>query len=204
MPGDSAVDAGTAGPAGGGGPAGRAGPAGGGGEAVDPVERAREICLRQLSARACSRAELATALARRGVAPEVADAVLGRLAEVGLVDDGAFAAELVRSGREHRGLGRRALAADLARRGVDEDVGAEALEVVRPEDEQASARELLSRRRQSLERLAPPARARRIVGLLARKGYAADVVARVLADEVGLDPEDAFGAGLADQADDVG
>jgi regulatory protein len=198
MPGDSS---------GGVGPAGVGGRAGGGREVVDPVdpvERAREICLRQLSARACSRAELATALGRRGVAPEIADAVLGRLAEVGLIDDGAFAAELVRSGHEHRGLGRRALAADLARRGVDEEVGAAALEVVHPEDEQARARELLGRRRQSLERLAPEARARRIAGLLARKGYAADVVARVLADEVGLDPEDAFGSSLTDQADDVG
>jgi regulatory protein len=74
---------------------------------------------------------------------------------------------------------------------VDEDVSAVALAVVDPEDEEASARELTYRRLPSMDRLSPEARARRIAGLLARKGYPADVVARVVADVAGADPVNA-------------
>jgi regulatory protein len=119
------------------------------------------------------------------VAADVADAVLGRLTEVGLIDDEAFAAALVSSGRERRGLGRRALAVDLRRHGVDEEVGAAALAVMSPEEEETSARELVARRLTSMEQLSPDARARRVAGLLARKGYSEDVVTRVVADTVG-------------------
>jgi regulatory protein len=178
---------------------GDAGEAGEACEAGDPVARAREICLRQLSTRARSRAELAATLGRRGIEPDVAEAVLERLTEVGLVDDEAFAAALVSSGRAHRRLGRRALAADLHRRGVDDDVSAVALAVVDPEDEEASARELIYQRLPSMDRLSPEARARRIAGLLARKGYPADVVARVVADVAGADPVNA-----EDMTDDGG
>lgn len=58
---------------------------------ADPLAVAREIALRQLTVRARSRAELAKALARSGVPDETGEQVLDRLAEVGLIDDTAFA-----------------------------------------------------------------------------------------------------------------
>src|SRR6266851_5100165 len=56
---------------------------------ADPTERARQICLRMLAAAPRTRAQLAGALRRKAVPDETAEAILGRLAEVGLVDDAA-------------------------------------------------------------------------------------------------------------------
>src|SRR5581483_11085083 len=91
-------------------------PAGHSAPPKDPAGAARDICLRLLTARPRSRAELAAALQRKGVEPEVADAVLGRLDDVGLIDDSAFAEMVVQSGHRHRLMGKRALSAELRRR----------------------------------------------------------------------------------------
>jgi regulatory protein len=154
---------------------------------MDPVTQAREICLRQLAARARSRAELAAVLAREGVEPGVAAVVLDRLTEVGLIDDEAFAEAVVASGRANRGLARRALAAELRRRGVDEQASAAALAAVAPEEELASARELVARRLRSMRAQPPEVRARRLTAMLARKGYPSELIAQVVADFVEVD-----------------
>jgi regulatory protein len=102
---------------------------------ADPVTVAREICLRLLTDRARTRQELAHALARKGVPADAAAAVLDRFDEVGLIDDVAFAGRWVRSRHAHRGLGRRAIAVELRRKGVADDVAAEALGEVDAESE---------------------------------------------------------------------
>lgn len=160
-----------------GGPSGPSGP-----DDLDPFSRAREICLNQLTTRARSRAELAAVLARRGVDADVAATVLDRLTKVGLIDDKAFAAAVVASGRTNRGLARRALAADLRRRGVDEQASAAALAAVEPEDELASARALVAHRLRSVQGHPPEVRARRLTAMLARKGYPAGLASRVVAE----------------------
>src|SRR5262249_4160532 len=71
--------------------AGGAAMAGAGDGGVDPEEAARQICLRLLAAGPRTRAQLASALRRRRVPDEIAEAVLGRFAEVRLIDDAAFA-----------------------------------------------------------------------------------------------------------------
>lgn len=152
---------------------------------LDPFGRAREICLHQLTTRARSRAELAAVLARRGVDTDVAATVLDRLTKVGLIDDKAFAVAVVASGRTNRGLARRALAADLRRRGVDEQASAAALAAVEPEDELASARALVARRLRSVQGHPPEVRARRLTAMLARKGYPAGLASRVVAEALG-------------------
>ncbi|MDQ2790879.1 MAG: recombination regulator RecX, partial [Actinomycetota bacterium] len=58
---------------------------------IGPAAEAQGICLRLLTARPRSRAELADALRRRGIPEEVGEPVLDRLSQVGLVDDVAFA-----------------------------------------------------------------------------------------------------------------
>src|SRR5262249_23326143 len=84
-----------------------------GGREPGGEEAARVICLRLLTSGPRTRAQLATALRKRRIPDEVADSVLGRFAEVGLIDDAAFARAWVESRHHGRGLGRRALAAEL-------------------------------------------------------------------------------------------
>src|SRR3979490_2911194 len=85
-------------------------------------EQARALCLRLLTARARTRAELAGQLAKRGYPDDVSDRVLDRLAQVGLVDDADFAEQWVQSRRVNAGKGKRALAAELRTKGVDNEV----------------------------------------------------------------------------------
>jgi len=159
----------------------------------DPEAVARAICLRLLTQRARSRAELADKLAKRGVPEDAAGRVLDRFAEVGLIDDAALAAHLAGAQHRERGLARRAVAAKLRQRGLTEHVDA-ALTTIDGDDERTRARELVERRRQALAGLPPEVQARRLVGLLARKGYSPGmsyaVVREVLAGASEWDPAD--------------
>src|ERR1700742_5167899 len=85
-------------------------------------EQARALCLRLLTARARTRAELARQLAKRGYPADVSASVLDRLTAVGLVDDTDFAQQWVQSRRANAGKSKRALAAELHTKGVDNDV----------------------------------------------------------------------------------
>lgn len=162
--------------------------AGARGEA-DPEQVARAIVLRQLTGQPRSRAELAKALNRRGVADDVIEHVLGRFSEVGLIDDNAFARAWVETRHAGRGLARRALAHELRRRGVGEDDVGEAVDQLSPETEHATARALVLRRLPSTRGADGRTRIRRLVGMLSRKGYppglAVRVVREALADEAG-------------------
>ena len=140
---------------------------------------AREICLRLLAVRPRTRKELATALARRGVGEEVAERVLDRYDEVGMVDDAAFARAWVTSRHQGRGLARRALANELRQRGVAGEVTASALEELDEETEVATARDIVARKLR-VTRGEPEAVFRRLVAMLARKGYPAGVAVRVV------------------------
>ena len=145
---------------------------------------ARKILLDQLTGRARSRSELATKLARKGVPEEVAVRVLDRFEEVGLVDDEAFARSWVESRQAGKGLARRALAQELRRKGVDDEVSREVLDEVDPEDEEAAARTLVQRKLRSTARLERDAAVRRLSGMLARKGYPPSVAFRVVREEL--------------------
>ncbi|HEY8374018.1 MAG TPA: recombination regulator RecX [Pseudonocardiaceae bacterium] len=153
-------------------------------EPRDPENHARELCLRLLTARPRTRAELAQALRRRGIPEETVDRVLGRFDEVGLVDDAAFAEMWVHSRHTHQGLGRRALAAELRRKGVADDIVSEAVAEVDSEAEEQRARELVRRRLRTLTARDEVTRIRRLVGMLARKGYAEGLAYRVVRDEL--------------------
>lgn len=154
-------------------------------EAVeDPVQQAKEICLRLLTARPRTRAELAQALGRKGVDGDVVEQVLGRLGEVGLIDDAAFAEVWVRSRHNFQGLSRRALAVELRRKGVDDESAAEALAAVDTEAEEERARQLVRKRLRALGDADEQAKIRKLVGMLARKGYSEGLSYRVVKDEL--------------------
>jgi regulatory protein len=168
-------------------------------EPRDPDEVAREICLRQLAGRPRTRAELAAALRRRGIADEVADRVLDRYDEVGMIDDAAFARAWVSSRHQGRGLARRALASELRQRGVDSETVAEAVDGLDADTEAATARALVDRRLRTAGRAEPEALFRRLVGMLARKGYPPGPAVRVVKDA--LAAQSAAAAAFAEGVD---
>jgi regulatory protein len=127
-----------------------------------------------------TRAELAQALRRGGVPAEAAEAVLGRFADVGLIDDAAFARAWVESRHYSRGLSRRTLSVELRRHGVDTAEIREAVDTLDPEQEVATARRLVEQKMASTRGQAPEARARRAAGLLARKGYPPGLAYRLI------------------------
>ncbi len=147
----------------------------------DPESVARIICLQLLTDRPRTRQELAGVLRTRGVPAEAATAVLDRLGAVGLVDDAAFAEAWVHARHTDRGLGRRALAAELRRKGIADELATEALAGVDEAAEERRASELVERRLRSIPADAPrQAVARRLVGMLSRKGYPPGLAHRVV------------------------
>jgi regulatory protein len=108
-----------------------------------PRGSALDAGLRLLGRRAHSGAELRRKLTRRGYDPEGVEAALIRLTEIGYVDDLAFAQGHVR--RRSSGLGPLALSAELAARGVDRRVSAEAVAGLDGEAQLFAARRLAER-----------------------------------------------------------
>jgi regulatory protein len=152
-------------------------------------EQARALCLRLLTARARTRAELEGQLTKRGYPEDVSAKVLDRLAHVGLVDDVDFAEQWVRSRRINAGKGKRALATELRNKGVDNEVISAALADIDAGVERQRAEQLVhdKLRREKLDGDDDSKVARRLVGMLARRGYqqtmAFDVVKVALASE---------------------
>ena len=151
-------------------------------------EQARALCLRLLTARARTRAELVGQLTKRGYPDDISTQVLDRLAAVGLVDDAGFAEQWVRSRRMNAGKGKRALAAELRTKGVDNEVISAALADIDAGAERARAEQLVSDKLRRERLTDDDAKlARRLVGMLARRGYgqtmAFDVVKVALANE---------------------
>lgn len=181
---------------------------GGGGELSfgpqDDEARAKEICLRLLTDRARTVQELSQALRRKEIPDEVAQRVLERFDEVGLVDDQAFAGQWVRSRHTQRGLGRRAIAAELHRKGVAKEIADEALTEIDAESEEIRARQLVDRKLRTVSIATKEQRvtaARRLVGMLARKGYGGDIAYRVVREAIAEHgaEEDELGEGPYDQ-----
>jgi regulatory protein len=167
----------------------------GGGEA-DPEAVARQICLRMLTGAPRTRAQLAAALARRGVPEDVAEAVLGRFAEVGLIDDAMFANAWVESRHYGRGLSGRALAAELRSRGVASGDIQAAVARLDPEQEVETARSLVAARLAATRGQPAPARVRRLIGLLARKGYPQALAYRLTREALEQEGLDLAASGL--------
>jgi len=162
----------------------------------DPESIARGICLRALTGAPKTRQQLADLLAQRGVPEEAAETVLERFTEVGLIDDAAYARAWVSSRQAGRGLARRALSAELRAKGVDPDVAAEAVLAVDDEDERAAARRLVDRKVGAMRRLDRATATRRLMGILARKGYNGVLAAAIVREA--LDSAGADGAAVTE------
>jgi regulatory protein len=170
-------------------------------EMDDPESVARGICLRALTGAPKTRQQLADLLATRGVPDDAAESVLDRYTEVGLIDDAAFARAWVSSRQAGRGLARRALSAELRAKGVEPEVAAEAVEAVDDDDEREAARRLVARKVGGMRRLDRATATRRLMGMLARKGYNGGLAAAVVRAALD-DAEDAAVPGFDDLDED--
>ncbi len=163
---------------------------------ADPETLARQICLRLLTTAPRTRAQLAQAMRQAHVPDDAAEAVLARFADVGLIDDAAFARAWVESRHHSRGLSRRSLSAELRRQGVDSEEIREAVMSLDPDQEVATARRLVKQKLARTRGQRPDARARQAAGLLARKGYPPGLAFRLISEAM-----QAEGAGLDLDAD---
>jgi len=144
-------------------------------------EQARALCLRLLTARARTRAELSAQLSKRGYPDDVRERVL---------DDAEFAEQWVQSRRAKAGKSKRALAAELHTKGVDNDVITAVLVGIDAGAERARAEELVRSklRRETLGENADRV-TRRLVGMLARRGYSQNLACEVVLGELAAERE---------------
>lgn len=137
----------------------------------DDLDAAREVALRMLTATARTCGQIRSGLIKRGYSESTIDELIERLVTVGLLDDLAYSQSLVRTRRDVKGASRRGIAAELARKGVEDQVIADALAEYPFEDEDAIAYEEALRRVRRLDGSAPEVMQRRVFAALARKGY---------------------------------
>jgi regulatory protein len=130
-------------------------------------------------------------MAKHGYPDDVVETVLGRLIAVGLVDDEDFAAQWVRSRHTYSGKGKRALAAELRTKGVDAEVITAALDGIDVGAERVRAEQLVDRklRREVLADGDDAKVMRRLVGMLARRGYSQSMAVAVVTDALAAERE---------------
>lgn len=159
-------------------------------EITDPVEAAavaKQVVYGRLAAQARSRSDLEQALISKGVPAEIVTDVLDRCEASGLVDDVEFARTWVQQRQAAKGLSSRALAQELRGRGIDDQVARDALAELDPDVEVQAAHELVRRKMRSMSRLDDDTRTRRLVGMLARKGYSPGLAFQVVREELGAE-----------------
>jgi regulatory protein len=130
----------------------------------DPAQKAMELLVR----REHSRRDLKRKLGLRGAAPEEAEAAVEKLASLGYQDDDRFAASFARD-RAASGYGPVRIRQELAGHGLSQEQVGLALGTC-DTDWSASARSLVDKRYRP-EQLADPARRRKAVDFLLRRGF---------------------------------
>jgi regulatory protein len=139
-------------------------------------ERARNIVLKLLERGPKSSAELATALEKHEIPAEIIKHVISRFSEVELINDQAYAQQVVDASRRTKGLARSMVKRKLADKGLDQEIINQVAADISDEDELAVATELAIKRFGQLGKLDPDVRNRRLVGFLQRRGFGSGVV----------------------------
>ncbi len=130
--------------------------------------------------RAKSKGELLAHLKTRGIEEDVAQAVIFRLTEAGLINDADFAIAWATSRHGHKKISKRIIAGELRQKGVNQEEIAEALDQIDEESEYRAAFDLGFKKYNTMSRLEPDVQIRRIQSLLQRKGFNFTVIGRVL------------------------
>ncbi|WP_061960395.1 regulatory protein RecX [Demequina flava] len=160
-------------------------------DAAQQGEKAREIALRLLSHAPRSTGQLREALVSREIPEDVADEVVARYVEVGLLDDAALAGAIARTRHRERGKARRVIAQELQRKGFDAAQVDEAVGQISEDDERDAAAHLAEKRWRQLSNVDEDARVRRVVGMLGRRGYSPSLAFALVKDLQRADIEDA-------------
>jgi len=138
--------------------------------------RARNVLLHQLARSAKSTSQLRKILEQREIDSEIAEKVIERFTEVGLIDDAAYAETIVNSRRNYKGLAKSAIKRELNEKGVSQELVEEAISGITAEDDFESAKQLATRRFRQMAHLDKEVRTRRLAGYLQRKGYGSNSV----------------------------
>jgi regulatory protein len=169
-------------------PAGSAGSADRDADA-DPVEVAKKILLAQLSSSAKSRRQLEQVLARKLVPADAAANALDRFSELGYIDDEAFARSWVQSRQRSRGLAASAVRRELYQKGIaSETIATVIADEIDVESERDIARSLVDKKLRSMRSLDADVATRRLVSMLARKGYSPSLAYTVVRDAINSTP----------------
>lgn len=150
------------------------------GTAAD-IEAAFRTVLRSLEVRSYARGDLGRRLQRKGHPRSAVEAALERAAELGLLDDAAFAEGYVQT-RAARGRGPARLTRDLLSMGVERGVIDRALAAQWPEGSDRTAVPLALAQKRAAQLAAVPrqARRRRLVAYLARRGFTGREVTEIV------------------------
>lgn len=134
---------------------------------------ARRLAMSSIRRRAQSRGQVIDRLTRQGTPRPVALRVADELAEIGAIDDAAFADAAARSIVSQRPAGKRLIEMKLRNRRIDGGTArAAAEEALRERDVLADALAVARKHARTLpEKLDAPARQRRLLGALARRGF---------------------------------
>lgn len=142
------------------------------------MSQTRLAALRLLGRRDYTVAEVRDRLKKKEHPADAIDEAITRLVEERLLDDRRVAAAHVRTSSALKGRGRLRIARELDARGIERSLAQEALAALPPDDEAASVRRFLDRKR--LPARLNAAEHRRIFGQLLRRGFSPDVIARQL------------------------
>lgn len=165
-------------------------------------QRARNVLLHQLARSAKSTAQLRKILEQREIPSDIAERVIERFTEVGLIDDAAYAETVVNSRRNFKGLAKSAIKRELNEKGLSPELVEAAISEITPEDDFESAKQLAVRRYRQMVHLEKAVRQRRLAGYLQRKGYASNSVFAAIAHaEKAYLAEEAYGAEEANSAE---
>ena len=146
---------------------------------IEAADAAKQVLLRRLSNAPRTRKELAKDLKDKDISDDVANLALDRFEEVGLINDQALASNYVSSQHERKGLGKNALRQQLRAKGVSDDVALEAISQISDDQEFQAAFALACKKIRSLQKDDAKTQLRKIVGVLARKGYSSNLAFRV-------------------------
>jgi regulatory protein len=154
--------------------------------AIDDPEVVFEAAARYLEVRSRSVAEVRRRLASAGYQPDLIEAAINRLTELGILDDEVFARAWIESRDRARPRGERAMRQELRVKGIDRATVDSAFEERRDDHagahERTAAERLIARSRRTLDRVVDPRhRRQRAYALLARNGFDPEVCREVAA-----------------------
>ncbi|MCL1922489.1 MAG: RecX family transcriptional regulator [Propionibacteriaceae bacterium] len=143
---------------------------------ITDLNQAKDIALRRLTVRMRSCQELRQDLCDRDVDGDIADQVVERFLESGLLDDSEFARTWVRSRRRSKSLSSRKLRQELVAKGVDCAVIDQALSSDETSSDLDLAVDLARRRLRAMSGCERETIQRRLSGQLERRGFSYSIV----------------------------